>query len=262
MRGVQRACDAEVGDLHLTVARDEDVRRLDVAVHHAARVCRRQCERDRDRRVDGAVGTDAALGAEHVGEAAAVDVLHDDVVRASRLAPVVDAHDVGVVEVGRCLGLTPEALDERGVLRELGEQDLRARPDGRAADPGPGRRRPCRHDRPGAAARSAGSGRWRRIATCRASLPTGRKPVGCSQDGLHHGFRDRSGHPATRLLARSFLPEDDDGDRDTGAVGGRETDDPGVGLRRLGAELGGAGLAARRRSRGSASASPYPARRR
>jgi hypothetical protein len=69
-------------------------------------------------RIDGAVGTD------DVRDGAAVDVLHDDVVGAPLLAPVVDAHDVGVVQVGRGLGLTAEAGHERRVGGELREQDL------------------------------------------------------------------------------------------------------------------------------------------
>ena len=34
------------------------------------------------------------------------------------------AHDVGVVQSRRGLGLAAEALDEAGVARELGQQDL------------------------------------------------------------------------------------------------------------------------------------------
>ena len=79
---------------------------------------------DRDRRVDRTIGTHASLAAEDLGEAAPVDVLHDDVVGAGGLAPVVDADDVRVVEVRGGLRLTPEPLDERRVLGELGEEHL------------------------------------------------------------------------------------------------------------------------------------------
>ena len=65
-----------------------------------------------------------AVGADHVGEARAVDVLHDDEVRAVLLAPVVDADDVRVVQVGGGLGLAAEARDEGRVGGELGEEDL------------------------------------------------------------------------------------------------------------------------------------------
>ena len=57
-------------------------------------------------------------------ERAAVDVLHGDEVGAGVPAPVVDADDVRVAEVGGRLRLAPEALDEVGVDGELGEQHL------------------------------------------------------------------------------------------------------------------------------------------
>ena len=72
----------------------------------------------------GGVRRRQALAAEDVGQARAVDVLHDDVVGAALLAPVVDTDDVGVVEVGGGLCLPPEALDERRVAGELREQHL------------------------------------------------------------------------------------------------------------------------------------------
>ncbi len=77
----------------------------------------------------GADGGDLArrhrLGiAQHGGERAAVDVLHDDEVRAVVLAPVEDGNDVGVRQVRRRLRLAPEALDEGAIDRELGEEHL------------------------------------------------------------------------------------------------------------------------------------------
>ena len=124
MCGVERARDAEVRHLHLTLAGDEDVGGFDVAVDDAARVRRGERERDGDRGVGAPVGTHPALATQDVGEAASVDVLHDDVVRAGRFTPVVDTDDVRVVEVRRGLCLTTEALDKRRVLRELRKQHL------------------------------------------------------------------------------------------------------------------------------------------
>ena len=78
--------------------------------------------------VDGDVGRtvrmERAVGTNDLGEAAAFDVLHDDVVRADFLAPVVDADDVRMVQVRRSLGLAADPLDERRVGRVLGEQHL------------------------------------------------------------------------------------------------------------------------------------------
>jgi hypothetical protein len=51
-------------------------------------------------------------------------VLHDQVVRAVLDAPVVDVHDVGLVEVGGRLRLLAEPLYEDGVLGELRVQYL------------------------------------------------------------------------------------------------------------------------------------------
>ena len=72
----------------------------------------------------GLAGVRAGRVADDVAQRAAVDVLHDDEVRAVLLAPVVDRDDVGVVQVGRGLRLAPEPLDERRVAGELGREHL------------------------------------------------------------------------------------------------------------------------------------------
>jgi hypothetical protein len=86
---------------------------------------------------------------EHAAQAAAGEVLGDEVGGAVVLAPVVDGEDVGVVQGGGSLGLGAEPADEALVVGEggveeldrdpspqagvVGEQHLgrRARPDGR-----------------------------------------------------------------------------------------------------------------------------------
>ena len=65
-----------------------------------------------------------SVGAEDVGQRAALHVLHGDEVGAGVLAPVVDVDDVGMAQVGRRLRLAAEPLDEVGVGGELGEQHL------------------------------------------------------------------------------------------------------------------------------------------
>ena len=57
-------------------------------------------------------------------EGPAVDVLHDDEVRAVVLAPVEHRDDVGVGQVGGRLSLPAEPLDEGLVDGELGEEHL------------------------------------------------------------------------------------------------------------------------------------------
>ena len=112
---------AEVGDLRLALPVEQDVGRLEVAVddaalvgvvdglghlgHQPGRLARRQ------RAVGGLLG-----------QAAALDEAHAEVVLALVLADLVDRHDVGVVEVGGRLGLDVEPLDV-GLGGELAGQD-------------------------------------------------------------------------------------------------------------------------------------------
>ena len=57
-------------------------------------------------------------------EVGAADVLHDDEVRAVVLAPVVNVHDVGALQVGGRRGLLAEALRKCGVRCVLGQHHL------------------------------------------------------------------------------------------------------------------------------------------
>ena len=67
---------------------------------------------------------DVSVGAQDVGQRAALHVLHRHEVGVRVLAPVVHGDDVGVGQVGGGLGLATEALDEVRIGRELGEQHL------------------------------------------------------------------------------------------------------------------------------------------
>ena len=116
--------DAEVGDLHLAVRTDQDVGRLDVAVGEPGLVGEPERGGDLGGDLGGLLGGEPLVGLQDLGERATLHVLHRDEVGAFVLAPVVDVDDVGVAEVGGGLGLAAEALDEVGVDRELGEQDL------------------------------------------------------------------------------------------------------------------------------------------
>ena len=118
------ACDAKIHDLDIAVGQHHDVLRLNVAVDNLVLVCDRK--RGADLRADlrdllgieGAVALDAAL---KVGTA---QVLHDDVIGVAILAPVVDAHDIGGGQAGRCLGLLLKAGGEGGVAGILRQHDL------------------------------------------------------------------------------------------------------------------------------------------
>ena len=109
------ACDAKIHYLDVAVGQHHDVLRLNVAVDDLVLVGDRK--RGADLRADlgdllgveGAVALDAAL---KVGSA---QVLHDDVIGVAVLAPIVDAHDIGGGQAGRCLGLLLKAGGEGGV---------------------------------------------------------------------------------------------------------------------------------------------------
>jgi hypothetical protein len=119
-----RAGDAEVGDLDDALGVDDDVVRLDVAVHDAVavRVAERgeDLPRVRDRHRDGT----EPPGPDELLQRPAFDVLHDDEVRAVRRAAVEDGDDVRMRETGGMRRLAPEALDELLVVRVAVVQDL------------------------------------------------------------------------------------------------------------------------------------------
>jgi hypothetical protein len=120
--------DAEVGDLHLAGARDQDVRGRDVAMDDVVAV--REVERadDLDRDVErGGQGHRPALVlelAEHRGEVEAVDVLHGDEQRLADAAEVEDLDDVRVRQPNGHLGLGDEPGGELGITRQLGQDPL------------------------------------------------------------------------------------------------------------------------------------------
>ena len=93
-------------------------------MHHAVAVGEPQGSGHIGGDVGGPVRMDAALVLDRLGQAVALDVLHDDEVGATLLAPVVDRDDVGVREIGSGLRLPAEALHEGGIGGELGKQDL------------------------------------------------------------------------------------------------------------------------------------------
>ena len=122
--GVDRAGDAEVGHLRHAGVGDEDVRRLHVAVDHAVAVGEGERVGHLGTEARGHVGAQRAVAADDLGERVAGHELHGHEVGAAVLAPVVDPHDVRVVQAGRGLGLAAETLHEGGVGRVLGEQHL------------------------------------------------------------------------------------------------------------------------------------------
>jgi hypothetical protein len=121
------ARDAEIQELDVLeeAADEEEVPRLDVAVHHAARVHRRQ-------RAGGPLDERQALAdrqappEQALAQRLAVEPLHRQVL-AGRRPPVRHvAHDARVIELGEDARLLGEALERRGV--EPGQHLQRHRP--------------------------------------------------------------------------------------------------------------------------------------
>ncbi|MGX1491501.1 hypothetical protein RKD41_003760 [Streptomyces tendae] len=130
--GLHGARDAEVHDLDDAALVQHDVARLDVAVDQAHLVADLQrgehVRGDLQRLVGGhRAGLPHGL-VEDGAERTALDVLHDDVRRRHAvhlvLAGVEDGDDVGVRELGHCLGLTAEPLTEGRLAAQLGVQRL------------------------------------------------------------------------------------------------------------------------------------------
>ena len=122
-RGERELRDAEVEHLRLPAARDEDVRRLDVAVHDALGV--RGIERvgDLDRDVERAIegqrpARDLFL------ERAAVEQLHHHVLLAVVLADVVQRADVRMVQRRGDARLATEPVERLAARGQLRRQEL------------------------------------------------------------------------------------------------------------------------------------------
>ena len=118
------AGDPEVRHLHAALAVDEDVVRLDVAVHDPVPVREAQRREDLARVLDRDVDRRGAAADDQLLERAAVEELHRDVVGVLGLAAVVDRDDVRVVERGGVLRLAAEALDELVVVPVAAVEDL------------------------------------------------------------------------------------------------------------------------------------------
>ena len=106
------------------VGRDEQVARLDVAVHEARGVGGLERRRGLRDDVEHLVGREHVLALEDRRERLAGDELHDEVGAAVLLAVVEDVGDALVVHERGVAGLGAEALEEPGVAEVLVLQDL------------------------------------------------------------------------------------------------------------------------------------------
>ena len=110
---VRHASDAEVQHLGLVAPRQEDVGRLDVAVHDATRmrIGQRIGDAPHQQRGLGRARPPAAL--QRLAQVAPAQPLHGDVHAVRRQAGVVDGDDVGVVQPGCGARLVQEQRIER-----------------------------------------------------------------------------------------------------------------------------------------------------
>ena len=119
--GPNKLCEAEVENLHAAVGRDEQVARLDVAMHHAACVGRREAARDLPRVLSRLPGGQR-FSLEALAHRLAFEDFGDDVGRMGFDADVVDRKDVGMIQPARGARLLFEAgAGARGRSRTLPE---------------------------------------------------------------------------------------------------------------------------------------------
>ena len=130
-RGFRHGCwwrrqlgQAEVEDLRLPAAGDEDVGRLDVAVDDAGRCARRRARRRSGWPCPAPAPGRMGLPCDAVLQRLAFQALHDDEGLALVLADVVDGADVRMVQGGGGAGLALEALERLLIAGELRRQEL------------------------------------------------------------------------------------------------------------------------------------------
>ena len=116
--------EAEVGQLHLAVTRDHDVRRLDVAVQDIPRMRMVQRPRDVGNDPDRVANREPARALQVVVEAVAIDELHREVVQPVLFADGDAAHDVGVIQLHRHARFADEAVHEALVTGDVRREDL------------------------------------------------------------------------------------------------------------------------------------------
>jgi hypothetical protein len=93
-------------------------------VHHPALVGNTECSCHIEGNLGGPTWMKGPCCTENLRERLTVHILHDDVVGTALGAPVIDAHDVWVCQIGCRLCLPTKPLDERRVGGEFWEQHL------------------------------------------------------------------------------------------------------------------------------------------
>ena len=129
-----RASNAEVHDLDLTLGGQHDISGLDIAVHEASRMRVLECRQDAGNNVDDLGDRERTrIVGEEVLERTPIDVLHDDVgdrdlttigEQRCLFTRVVNGNDVGVVQRSSGLRFAAETRLEDGIHRQVSSQRL------------------------------------------------------------------------------------------------------------------------------------------
>ena len=121
---LERARDAEVGDEGVPVAVDQDVLRLEVAVHDPGLVRRLERLGDLARQRQRPFDRQRPLALQQRFEIFPLDELHRDELEVARLAEVVDAQDVLVGDAAGQQDLALEPFEDLGARRHVGADHL------------------------------------------------------------------------------------------------------------------------------------------
>ena len=120
------AGNAEVGNLHLAIEPNQNVARLNVAVHHTVVVSNSKRGGHLNSNVARLIDRQFALVAQQAGKRSALHKLHCNEIGVVYFAPVVHGNNVGVRQVGCRLRLASKPLDERGIICKLRKQHLQS----------------------------------------------------------------------------------------------------------------------------------------
>ena len=123
-RGERVLGEPEVGQIHVLLGAEQDVRGLDVAVDEPRRVRGVECRADLGDKPRGARRREPALAPHEAADVVPGDVAHRDVREAVLLTGVVDRDHVRVIDRGGDLGLAQEPRAHGLLVQQPGRDHL------------------------------------------------------------------------------------------------------------------------------------------